>query len=106
MPFNTFSLIFRERQPPTIAEMTAGVQSGYSGPYAVLNARFAALLSTLGYGVSLVLATIKQPGSHVGICVRCNSTPLYVDVGNGSPYFTAIPFASPMVYAGGGNSAA
>lgn len=92
VPFHNASLLIRPRRPPTLAEIRLDMLSGIGGPCSVVNTFFASVLNAIGFRVGLLSCTIaKRADCHVALLVEIDGRFHFVDVGNGKPYFDAVP---------------
>lgn len=95
VPFQNVTMLARPRRSPTLAEIAHDVLTGTGGPCGVLNPFFATWLCRLGYDARLLSGSMQQPDCHIAIMVRIGAQRLWLDVGNGHPYLTAIPVGDP-----------
>jgi asparagine synthase (glutamine-hydrolysing) len=91
VPFHNFSLLTRPRVPPVPAEVRADWLAVSGGTCASTSAAFAAMLSALGFDVSLVAAVVRTEFDHLALLVRLCGRAHYVDIGNGKRYAEAAP---------------
>lgn len=91
IPFHNFALLTRPRVPPTRAEVRDDWLRVLGGTCAYTAPAFAAVLSRLGFSVSLVAATVRRDFDHLALLVLVAGRFHYVDVGNGKRYLEAAP---------------
>lgn len=93
VPSHNLTNLVRDRRPPTMSEIHKDMMEGLGGPFAVVNAFFAALLHSIGFGFELYLLSCSiaaRPNCHVAILVSIAGISYFVDVANGKPYFEAV----------------
>jgi asparagine synthase (glutamine-hydrolysing) len=91
VPFHNFALLTRPRIPPTRQEVRQDWLSVLGGTCAYTSPAFAALLSALGFRVSLLAAAVRREFDHLALLVQVAGRLYYVDVGNGKRYCEAAP---------------
>ena len=89
VPFHNFALLTRPRVPPTRKEVRDGWLCGEGGTCAYTSPAFAAMLSSLGFRVSLIAAVVRREFDHLALLVLVAGRFYYVDVGNGKRYLQA-----------------
>jgi N-hydroxyarylamine O-acetyltransferase len=102
VPFQNVGMLARWGRAPTVAELLDDMRGGRGGPCNVMNPFLAALLSRLGYDVSLLSGTMQQPDCHIALLVRCEGRACWLDVGNGHPYLEPVALGdeAPRLHAG------
>lgn len=90
VPFQNICMLARPRRAPTLAEIRDDMLSCRGGPCGHQNPFLAALLHELGYDVDLVSGAMQAPDCHIALIVNLAGEKLWVDVGNGFPYFEPI----------------
>ncbi|XP_063964160.1 uncharacterized protein LOC129254935 [Lytechinus pictus] len=83
------------RHVPTVSEIKRYIFTKIGGMCYQHNVAFYLLLKALGYDVSLIACDIQHPSDHAAIIVHSltnEGSRHYVDVGNGTPLFSVVPF--------------
>ncbi len=91
LPFQNLCMLARPRRAPSLAEVRVDMLDGRGGPCGHMNPFLAALLHELGYGVTLVAGSMQAPDCHIALIVTLAGERLWVDAGNGFPYWEPIP---------------
>ncbi|XP_030847322.1 uncharacterized protein LOC100893921 [Strongylocentrotus purpuratus] len=86
----------RKRHVPTVAEIKQDILTDKIGGLCYQqNVFFYLLLQALGFDVTLIACDIEEPSDHAAVIVHnltSEGSRHYADVGNGNPYFCAVPF--------------
>jgi N-hydroxyarylamine O-acetyltransferase len=102
IPFQNVGMLARSGRAPMRAEILDDMRRGRGGPCNVMNPFFAALLSGLGYEVSLLSGSMAAPDCHIALTVEAEGRSYWVDAGNGHPYLEPVAFGdgAPRAHAG------
>ena len=86
LPFQNLSMLSNERIRPSPENICSDMISGLGGLCTVRNPFLYRLLTSLGFKVRFVSATIQKPDCHIVLIVKIDEDDWWVDVGNGYPY--------------------
>lgn len=102
IPFQNVGMLARYGRAPTAAEIVGDMRAGRGGPCNVMNPFLAALLSTLGFDVTLVSGSMAQPDCHIALVAQIDGRRYWLDAGNGHPYLEPIALDddAPRTHAG------
>lgn len=82
---------------PTIADIKEDMLSLQGGTCATINTFVGGLLYNLGFDTHLIHGTMQQKNDHIAILLYLNNRLYTIDLGDGQPYFSALPINEPVL---------